>query len=217
MERLLPEALRRRLWLRRLKDRRWACLLDEPPAGELVSIDCETTSLDARTAEILQIAAVRITGDRLRTSEALDLLVRPAGGVAETSVRVHRLRSIDVANGVALDAAILRLVAFVGPRPLVGYYLEFDMALLDRHVRRLLGVSLPNRRIEVSGLYHDWRAARLPAGANIDLRFATIARQLDLPALQAHDAFDDAVLAALAYLRLKGPGQRGQRPHSEDG
>ncbi len=209
LERLLPEALRRRLWLRRLKERRWASLLDAPPADELVSIDCETTSLDPRTAEILQIAAVRITGDRLRTSEGLDLLVRPEGAVGETSVRVHRLRSVDVAQGLPLDTAIERFLSFVGPRPLVGYYLEFDMALLDRHVRRLLGVPLPNRRVEVSGLYYDWRAARLPPGANIDLRFATITKQLDLPVMQLHDAFDDAVMTALAYLRLKGAGRRG--------
>ena len=100
--------------------------------------------------------------------------------------------------------AIPRVLEFVGPRPLVGYFLEFDVAMLNRHVRPLIGIPLPNRQIEVSRLYYDWRAAQVPPGGNIDLRFETIRERLDLPRRAAHDAFNDALLAAMMYLRLKG-------------
>jgi DNA polymerase-3 subunit epsilon len=101
-----------------------------------------------------------------------------------------------------------RVLDFVGPRPLVGYFLEFDAAMLERYLRPMLGTGLPNRRVEVSSLYYDWRARQLPAGSNIDLRFETIRRQLDLPRHAAHDAFNDALMTAMMYLRLKG----GWRP-----
>ena len=55
-----------------------------------------------------------------------------------------------------------------GGRPLVGYYLEFDMGMLNKYVRPLIGAPLPNRRIEVSSLYYDWRARQVPPGGNID-------------------------------------------------
>ncbi len=72
-------------------------------------------------------------------------------------------------------------------------------------------MPLPNRRIEVSALYYDARARRLPPGSHIDLSFATIRKALDLPDLPEHDAFHDALAAAMMYLRLTAPGG-GLRP-----
>ena len=37
-----------------------------------------------------------------------------------------------------------------------------------------------------------------------DLRFATLMADLDLPQREAHDALNDAVMAALAFVKLRG-------------
>ena len=81
--------------------------------------------------------------------------------------------------------------------------------MLNKYARPLIGAGLPNTQIEVSRLYYDWRAAQVPPGGNIDLRFETIRQRLDLPRRAAHDAFNDALLTAMMYLRLKG----GWRPN----
>ena len=52
-------------------------MYDPPPADEWVALDCETTGLDVRRDQIISIGAVRILGNRLMTSERLELLVRP--------------------------------------------------------------------------------------------------------------------------------------------
>lgn len=195
----------RRAWLRRkLNDERYAFLFNEASPGELVSLDCETTGLDVRKAEILSVGAIRIKDDTLLTSQRLDILVRPSGKVSDDLVTIHHLRGIDVAEGLPWEEAIREVLDFVGSRPLVGYYIDYDVAMLNKYVRRLIGCSLPNRSVEVSRLYYDWRAAQLPAGSNIDLRFETIRERLDLPRRAEHDAFNDALLAAMMYLRLKG-------------
>jgi DNA polymerase III subunit epsilon len=199
--------LRRRWWRRRLKDPAYAFLGEPDPAGELVSLDCETTSLRVASAELLSIAAIRIRGDRILTSEALDLLVRPVARPGDAGILIHRLRPLDVEGGLPPDDAIERLLRFVGGRTLVGYYLEFDVGVLDRYLRPKLGVPLPNRRIEVSALYYDRKTRRLP-GSHVDLGFQAIRADLDLPDLPEHDAFNDALMAAMMYLRLAGPGPR---------
>ncbi len=199
--------LRRRWWRRRLKDPAYAFLGEPDPAGELVSLDCETTSLQVASAELLSIAAIRIRGDRILTSEALDLLVRPVARPGDAGILIHRLRPLDVEGGLPPDDAIDRLLRFVGGRTLVGYYLEFDLGVLDRYLRPKLGVPLPNRRIEVSALYYDLKTRHLP-GSHVDLGFQAIRADLDLPDLPEHDAFNDALMAAMMYLRLAGPGPR---------
>jgi DNA polymerase-3 subunit epsilon len=183
-------------------------MFEAPPENEWVSLDCETTGLNVRSDEIISIGAVRIVGNRMMTSERLELLVRPERGVSADSVRIHRLRETDVAQGVPIEDAMKRLMAFIGSRPLVGYYLEFDVAMLNRAIWPILGQGLPQEKLEVSALYYDYKLKQLPpyqqqANPDIDLRFATLMADLDLPQRDAHDALNDAVMAGLAFIKLR--------------
>ena len=69
----------------------------------------------------------------------------------------------------------------------------------------MLGLTLAQRGIEVSRLYHDHLYRRYPDAA-IDLHLAAISSHLRLPALPAHDALSDAITAALIFLRLTRAG-----------
>ncbi len=201
-------ALQRRWHQHQLADSEFRFLLEPPPPDEWVSLDCETTGLNVRTDEIISIGAVKIVGQRVLTSERLELLVRPERGVSAESVRIHRLREQDVAEGLPAEEAMRRLLHFIGSRPLVGYYLEFDVAMLNRAIKPLLGMGLPQEQIEISALYYDHKFAQLPPyqqhdNADIDLRFATLMQDLKLPVRDAHDALNDAVMAALAFIKLR--------------
>ena len=200
-------ALKRWWLLYHLGDPRFRFMWDAPPPDEWVALDCETTGLDTRRDEIVAIAAVRIRGNRVMCSERLELLVRPERrSVATGSVRVHQLRERDLTQGLAADAAVQLLMHFIGSRPLVGYFLEFDVAMIDRVLFPMLGMGLPQPKIEVSALYYDHvnrrRSPHLREG-DIDLRFASIMAALDLPQRPAHDALNDAVMAALAFIKLR--------------
>lgn len=204
----LIDRVRRGWQQRQLRDSEWRFLVDAPPPGEWVALDCETTGLNPRSDEIIAIGAVRIVGNRVLTSERLDLLVRPEHGVSAESIRVHRLREQDVQDGVPAEEAMRRLLHFIGARPLVGYYLEFDVAMINRTLKRTLGLTLPQEKIEVSRLYYDHVFQQLPPhkqqeNTEIDLRFATIMDALGLPTREAHDALNDAVMAALAFIKLR--------------
>ena len=200
------DAVRRRWLLYHLADPDFSFMYDTPPPDEWVTIDCETTGLDTRRDQIVSVAAVRIAGNRLLTSQRLELLVRPERKLKKESVRVHQLREQDVAQGLDPEQAMRRLLAFIGARPLVGYYLEFDVAMLNREIWPLLGVRLPQPMIEVSSMYYDWKNRQLPPherGGTIDLRFATMMKTLDMPTRDAHDALNDAVMAGLAFVKLR--------------
>jgi DNA polymerase-3 subunit epsilon len=72
----------------------------------------------------------------------------------------------------------------------------------------MLGMGLPQPQVEVSALYYDYKFRQLPAyqqqgNANIDLRFATLMGDLGLPQRDAHDALNDAVMAGLAFIKLR--------------
>jgi DNA polymerase-3 subunit epsilon len=196
---------------RRLKDPSYAFLFEPGPLDEAVSIDCETTGLDMRKDEIVSIAAVRIVGSRVLTSEAFHTTIRCARASHPDAIKVHGLRERDVAMGRAMADALPPLLQFIGGRTLVGYYLEFDVAMLNRYVRAWLGIDLPNQRTEVSGLYYDRKYGGAQPDANVDLSFASIARDLKLDLIDQHDALADATTAALMYVMLKDMKTRKAR------
>ena len=193
-----------RLWrLRRLPTPYQDWLSEDD--GALVSIDCETTSLKVKEAEILSIAAVRIEGNRLRTRDAFYALIKPQRAPDRQNVQVHGLRPRDFSQGLPLQQALQDFLRFIGGRALLGYYLQYDVAVLNKALKPMLGTALPNKQIEVSGHYYDWRFASYPDGY-IDLRWDTMISTLGIPALPRHDAMNDAITAAMMYLALQARG-----------
>lgn len=203
--------LRRRFWRASLADPEFLFLLDEPPEDEAVSLDCETTGLDPWVDEIVAVAAVPIAGNRILTSRRFEAVVRPARMPEAGSIKVHGLRRRDVAAGRPMAEVLPELLRFIGPRPLVGYYIDFDVRMLDRYALHQIGARLPNRRIEVSSLYYDRKYGKAPPGTTVDLRFASIRADLGIPDLGQHDAFADALMAAMMWLQLRDMAARGQR------
>lgn len=197
----------KRAWYRnRLSDPAYAYLFDPPPPGEWVSIDCETTGLDRKNDHIIKVGAVRLEGQRVLTSQKLEVLVKPDASrspMGADSVRIHQLLESDLAEHGQdpLDVA-RQVLAFIGSRPLVGYFLEFDVAMINRLVQPLIGIPLPNEQIEVSALYYDLKYQQNP-DAHIDLRLTTLMDDLALPQRAAHNPVNDATMAALAFIKLK--------------
>lgn len=203
--------LRRRLDLLGLKDPRWRRLFEEDPSGEVVTLDCETTGFDTRLDDVISISAIRIADNRILTSQAFNAYVRPDAEMRADAIRVHQLRAVDVADARPMREVLPEFLEFLGGRPLVGYWIDFDATMMDRYVKEAYGFRLPNRRIEVSSLYYERKYGDAPQGTQIDLSFAAITRDLGLRSLALHDAFNDALSAGEMYVQLVDMKRRGAR------
>lgn len=205
MRRLIRRAYDRRM----LKDPAYAFLFEPPPAGEVVAVDCETTGLNTRKDDIVSIAAIRIKGSRILTSEAFRASVRPKARMADDAIKVHQIRKSEAEQGFAIEDILPGFLKFIGSRPLIGYWIDFDARMLNKDVHKFIQIQLPNERIDVCDLYYERKYGNAPPGTKLDLRFASILSDLDLPPLQAHDAFNDALSTAQMYLVLKDMKARG--------
>ena len=202
------QAIRREWRLRQLTDPTYAFLFAPAPPDEWVSLACATSGHSLAHDQVLSVCAVRVSDQRVLSSERLELLLKPSRLVPPEALRLHRLREQDLAQGLAPAEAMEALLRFIGSRPLLGYYLEFDLALLEQLIRPLIGVGLPQPALEVSALYHEWQFRQLPpyqqqGDAAIDLRYASMLEQLGLPVREAPDPLDRAVLTALAFIKLR--------------
>ena len=208
---MIPRAIKRLFHQASIGDQSYRFMFERGAADEVVAIDCETTGLNVRTAEIISIAAIKIRGNRILTSERFEEVVRPDAAMQADAIKVHRLRRADVAQGHPIWKLLPRFLHFIGGRPLVGYYVDFDIAMLDKYILPFLGIELPNPRIEVSQLYYERKYGDAPQNTSIDLSFVSILKDLDIPPLGQHDAFNDALMTAMMYAALRDKKERGRR------
>ncbi|WGW00101.1 3'-5' exonuclease [Vibrio sp. YMD68] len=193
--------LLRKFWYFKLKGSPYQSLFGTPQKGEFVSLDCETTSLDPHRAELVTIAATKIIDNRIITSKPFEVRLRAPQSLDSGSVKIHKIRHQDLVDGIGEKDAIIQLLDFIGRRPLVGYHIRYDKTILDIACKKHLGFPLPNSLIEVSQIYHDKLERHLP-NAYFDLSLDAICKHLDIPIQGKHDALQDAISAALVFVRL---------------
>lgn len=195
-------SLRKKWNLKNLTDERFTFLFDATSVDEIVVFDCETTGLNPKIDDIVSIGAVKIKGNKILTDEAIHIYIEQDKEIDHKSITIHQIRNCDLYGAIPLKEAIEKFLYYIGNRPLAGYYLEFDVAMVNKYIKPMYGITLPNEQEEVSSIYYDKKIHTIPQG-NIDLRFDTILEDLGLPKLQAHDALNDAIMTALIYLKLK--------------
>ncbi len=186
---------------KKLKDKNFDFLFQEDTSKEFVVIDTETTGLNPKKDEILSIGAVKIKDNKILTSQTFEVFLKNSKEISSNSIKIHGIRPFDLKDAKTTKEGIVEFLNFVGSRPLIGYYLEFDVSMINKYTKEMLGITLPNRMIEVSEIYFDKSISLIPQG-NIDLRFDTILQNCGIPNMGVHNAVNDAIMTAMIYLKL---------------
>ena len=190
--------------LRRLLDRVVPTgLRGWPPEDvELVALDVETTGLDPKCAEVLSIGAVPLRGRRVILSDRFEAVLRRDGPTHVGSVRIHRLRAMDLDHGLPPGEALGRFYEWLGSRPVLGYCVNFDRAVLDRGLRRDGMPALDVAAYDLRSL-HRMKSRREVEDHSGLADLDAILADARIPPLARHTAVGDAVATALAYLALR--------------
>ena len=144
---MLPRWIKRPFDRARLKDPGLSLSCSSrAPRTRRSSIDCETTGLDPREGRIVTVAAVKIRGARILTSERFEATVRPLVKMNPEAIKIHRSARARRRDG-ARDGGSAAGAAAIHRRPAAGRLLpRIRLAMLDRYLRRWLGIELPNPR-----------------------------------------------------------------------
>ena len=83
---MFPRVLKRLFHQVTLSDQSFRFMFDPGPEDEFVAIDCETTGLNVRTDDVIAIAAIKICGNHILTSDHFEAIVRPESEKHERTV-----------------------------------------------------------------------------------------------------------------------------------
>ncbi len=154
-----------------------------------VSIDLETTGLQADTDNIIEIAAVKFRGDEVIGQ--FQTFVATNRPIPYRVQRLTGITSADLQDAPHFDAVAPALRAFLGKAPLVGHSVPFDAAFLRRR-----GLAQENPLIDTFEL----ATVLLPALPSYSLE--RVAEALGVQSDVFHRAMADAVLAKDVLLAL---------------
>lgn len=185
----------------KLKNEDFSFLFDDTKEGEYVSFDCETTGLSVKKDEILSIGAVKIRDNKIELGQSFERFLTPLQHISEESIKIHHIRPCDMKHSIDPNVAIEEFLHFIENKTLIGYYIKFDIAMINKYIKPIIGTTLPNKSIELSSMYYK-RYQKKSSHEFIDLKFDSIMKALDLPRLGQHDALNDAVMSAMMYIKL---------------
>ena len=165
-----------------------------------------------RTDDIITIAAIKIRGNRILTSERFEAVVRPdagmqAGGDQGASPASGRCcaRPADLEGAAKLPAFRRRAAA----GRVLRRFRYRDAGQV--HPSASSGSSCPIRASRCPSSTTSASTATRRPTQSIDLSFAAILKDLNIPPLAQHDAFNDALMTAMMYVALRDLKERGVR------
>src|SRR5688572_26259446 len=159
-------------------------------------IDTETTSIDPREARLVQIGAVGLLKGQIDEKDIFAELVNPQMSVPEASSRIHGLTTADVADAPTFSELLPRLESFLADRLLIGYAIDFDMAVLKREYALNRHRWIEPRTLDVRPL------ARAIGSIMPDYSLDAIAAALNVRISGRHTAMGDARATAEIFLKL---------------
>src|SRR5262245_14659963 len=99
---------------------------------EAVALDTETTGLDARTARVVEIAALKLRGDQIIADELFERLVNPGIAIPPSAAAIHGLTDVDLQHAARFSEVAGELDVILGGATVIGHNIGYDLAILAR-------------------------------------------------------------------------------------
>ncbi len=153
--------------------------------GEFVVVDVETTGTDPKSADLVEVAAVRVKGGKV--VKEFSTLVNPGRPIV--GHQMHGLTDADVKGAPSPAEAARKVLEFVGDAPLVGHSVGFDIGFLEE--------ALGDGTRVAQGSYLDTFVIAREGYPDLEnYKLGTLAAFFGIELTQAHRALPDAKATA---------------------
>lgn len=178
---------------------------------EVLSVDVETTGLDANQHQLLSIGWVPVTARGVELGAARHVVIRPEGNVSVgQSATIHGLTDDQLASGVPVQDAVAELFQALAGKAMLVHFQEIEQKFLTKVCETHFGAPLEVPIIDTFAIErrHMEKMGTYPRGE--DLRLGRVRARYGLPSYRGHHATIDALATAelyLAFLAHRNPAK----------
>lgn len=160
-----------------------------------VCIDCESTGLDPKNDRIIEVAAVKFTLDA--TLGEFESLIDPQVEIPANSIAIHHITQEMVQGKPTIDKVLGELFELIGPHPLIGHGVKYDIDILAHHAERC---NMPCH-LRQNLFFDTLRLARL-YGESPSNSLETLRQHFNIAEEGAHRAMSDVVVNIQVFKKL---------------
>lgn len=164
------------------------------PNQPIMVIDTETTGLDHKTEELIEIAGVR-----LENGEVVDKftsLVKPTVPVRPSSFKIHHISEEMLADAPPVEEVLPKFMEFMGDRSFVAHNAVFDYSFLSAAHKKVFGKRWKVSKIDSLEMYRSV----FPEDRSHGL--SSLLDRFGFESHVSHRALDDAENLARVFPRL---------------
>ncbi|MBU2880647.1 DNA polymerase III subunit epsilon [Psychrosphaera sp. B3R10] len=166
----------------------------------LLSVDFETTGLNAMTHQLLSIGSIEIDGGKIKLASSCHNIIKTKGKLEANNVVVHQITDSEKEQGIELKTAVDQLLLALAGKVMLVHYAKIERQFLRQVCFELYGVRPPlmmidtlllaKKRLDIGGQHYDPSIFRLES----------LRQSFQLPSYHAHNALNDAIATSELFL-----------------
>jgi len=158
---------------------------ETPNMADMVVYDLETTGLNPKTAEIVEIGAHRLGGTGNEVKRFYRLVRPPGGHIPRAATRIHRIDTETVKDAPGIEMVLPEFLGFIQGRILIGHNVEaYDNPILARDLRRYL-------KMDLSAPHYDTLATARRLFPRQRCSISALAEKFEIEHGRLHSAMED--------------------------
>lgn len=159
-------------------------------------IDLETTDINVKTCEIIEVSAVKVRNDEI--VEQFSLLVKPKKRISSMITSITGITNEMVENSPSIEEVLPKYLAFIGDDIILGHNVtSFDRNIIKNHCERL---SLPPFMNDTFDTLSYARKCPLEVP---NRKLTTLTEYFSVPHNNAHRALADCIANHYCYQQMK--------------
>lgn len=185
---------------------------ENPPISQVrfVVFDTETTGFHYATDRILSIGAVDMIDDKINLKNAFEIFVEQETFNPQ-SVSIHGIRKSHKYTKYTENQAIELFITYVGNAILVGHHVGFDVKMINAALERMNLPELRNKTLDTNDLFRRTKIINPLLYNDRNYSLDDICNDLNITMHDRHNAAGDALLTALAFLKIKNKLLKGKK------
>lgn len=175
------------------------CLADLP----ILSVDFETTGLNAITDKLLSVGFVCIDKRQIKLSSCYHQIINTKHRLDADNVIIHQITDHQKSQGEPLRVVVEALLKALAGKVMLVHFSRIEKQFLRQACLELYGVSPPLMLLDTLAMAKRKLDQRDIAYDPQDLRLSALRHKHNLPNHFAHNALNDAIATAELLLALQ--------------
>ncbi len=158
----------------------------------LIALDLETSGLSPLVDEIIEIAAIKVVGNKIETFESL---VKPKNPIPEFTTKIHGITDDMVKDSPSIEEVLPKFLEFSGNTPLVAHNAKFDIGFIV--------FAMHQQKIELhkAKVFCSCKLSRKYVKGSENHKLSSLCKHFEIPLKNHHRALDDTIACLRVFAK----------------